>query len=263
MIDPNPQQDRESEFHNIIFYHAQFDTSLLPTTLHTILSSYFSGDSEAYQYYSPRDTKYHVYHFAFSLYNPNFPTSLRPICEDYLKFFIQKLDSYQPVEEGSISQRWMFLNNIRHLREGSEFQRRWFRGLVRPGAIRIVEAWMRASLHILTRLLEARADEFEVIQACRRTWLPALIGERLRSERVELLFARYLDEEGFNSAVSNGIEHETRKFEASIQKARDEIEEEFQLPGPSVVKLVLERYPEYERTPGFLHCEGTVEYFTE
>lgn len=179
-LDREGQEARKSELYNIIFHQEPFDPSLLSPTLQSTLASYFTGEAKAYQYYSPKDTKYHVFQSALSLYSPNFTTPLRSICEAYIMFFIHKLVPYRPIEEYNICQRWVLLNSVKTFEEGSEFQTRWSRGLIRPGLIRFIDAWMRASLSSLSRLLEAGVDEVELVEACRRSWLPALAGGEVK-----------------------------------------------------------------------------------
>lgn len=106
---------------------------------------------------------------------------------------------------------------------------RWKAGLLRMGQVRLIETVLRGCLESINLMIkvenrgELSDTEFEVVRlreiarVCHRTkeTIVRFFGsERFRSERLELLIGRYLEEEGVNWEVVRGVDVAQREAEA-------------------------------------------------
>ncbi|RPA75776.1 hypothetical protein BJ508DRAFT_331785 [Ascobolus immersus RN42] len=164
-----------------------------------------------------------------------FPPQLRGLVEECLLFYINALFPYFSEQLGkpwydfddSYDPRLTFINildafgGLVDRRIGIVISQRWRNGLLRDGQVQLLIILCRKMLVQLWALVCIPAEEVneeflrvaEIMRAMERTWkaICKFFGnERFRSERLENLLLRYLDEEEVNWDVVRGMEKAQR-----------------------------------------------------
>jgi hypothetical protein len=192
----------------------------------------------------------------------NYITPLQQATDEYLLFFIETFSPYCKqhffdkemdkdgvpavlLKRNGLIPEQMYLMIVKHIGgsyAGVNVQQRYKRGMLRGGVIRLLEITLRALMDELQKLMARGAayDEFEL--ACRNSVYAVefLFGShRFRSERLEILLLRYLDELGFNAEVATGVEKATESYRAYRKRLIET------LPGNELGKALgqLERRP--------------------
>ncbi|RPA84922.1 hypothetical protein BJ508DRAFT_20112 [Ascobolus immersus RN42] len=143
------------------------------------------------------------------------PAFVKPV-EEYTLFLFTELypylkDHHVPLEVGAVVAHYLTLPT----REWYiPLEARWEKGMLRDRLIRLICKVLKSVMRALRRLMSEVAGDYAMKAAIVHfgsTWLRFLSSDRFRSERLEILILKYLDEDGVDLRVVGGVVTETMK----------------------------------------------------
>jgi hypothetical protein len=144
------------------------------------------------------------------------PSQLIPVYERLLLFCIQVAHPY--MMNGGVTP-FFSINYISYSVMNTIITGRDRAGLLRDGQVRLIEAWIQGSIDELQAKMAKGVMASEVLRILEQMRLGILdFFGKIRSEGLEARILRYLEEDGCNMDVVNGVQKATNEYHESWDK---------------------------------------------